>query len=395
MDRRQLLFGMTALGLAGSLNLNELVSAQGIGVSDQGPNVKRIYPPDVELNEPRGPVKMCLEETIMPDGSVMTDIREYSPEGKMVSSRMERDGRLTYSSADRLQTEVRDDQGRLVKSVSGDRGGQSREYSYTYDNVGRMLTIVNNETSDRTEYHYGSDGVMTSIQTFDPKTIERTRNAAFAGSAWDAATSGFGVPTGGRVIISYDKNGNGTEMRVLAPDGQLVTQIVRKYDVDSRLLEEKPLQRNIAFLMLDRMSPEERARFTPEQIAVLNEGMAGKKPSQTTYTYDQGRLVQTLDRNMVFEKTKTIRYNDHGDKIEERTAYKENSVIPIGVPYSFDKEGNLIPTGAPEHPERSYLPTDSEARYAYRYDSYGNWTERTETRDGSTAITTRRTLTYH
>src|SRR5205807_947249 len=64
MDRRQLLFGMSALGLAGSLNLNELVSAQGRHISDQGPKV-RMYPPDVELNEPRGPVKMCREETTM------------------------------------------------------------------------------------------------------------------------------------------------------------------------------------------------------------------------------------------------------------------------------------------------------------------------------------------
>jgi len=171
MDRRQLLFGMTALGLAGSLNLNELVSAQGRRISDQGPKV-RMYPPDVELNEPRGPVKMCREETTMPDGSVLTNVSEYGRDGKMVSSRMDRDGRITYSSDERRQTEVRDDQGRLVRSVSGDR-----EYSYTYDSAGRMLRITNSENSDRTEYHYGPgpDGVMISIQTFDPKTCAQAR----------------------------------------------------------------------------------------------------------------------------------------------------------------------------------------------------------------------------
>jgi len=392
MDRRQLLFGMTALGLAGSLNLNELVSAQGRRISDQGPKV-RMYPPDVELNEPRGPVKMCREETTMPDGSVLTNVSEYGRDGKMVSSRMDRDGRITCSSDERRQTEVRDDQGRLVKSVSGDR-----EYSYTYDSAGRMLRITNSENSDRTEYHYGPgpDSVMISIQTFDPKTIERTRNAAFAGSQWAAAYSGFGVPTGGQVIISYDENGNGTDLRVLAADGQLVTQIRRKYDADSRLLEEKPLRQNIALLMLDRMSPEKRALFPTEQMEALNRVLAGKKPSQTTYKYDaQGRLIKTLERRNIVEKTETFQYNEHGDRIEVRTTYKENSAILIGVPYSFDEKGKPTPTRAPEPAEQSHLPADSEVRYTYQYDSHGNWTERTEARDGSTAMTTRRTLTYY
>jgi hypothetical protein len=396
MDRRQLLLGMTAVGLAGQFNLSDLLNAQSIDAANQTSRAKRIYPPDVERNEPRGPIKKCVEETSAFGGSVMTHTTEYSPDGKAISWRMERDGRLIYSSADRVHTEVRDAQGLLVKSASGDRGGASQEYFYTYDGAGRMLTATNSENSDRTEYRYGSDGFMTSVQTFDPKTIEQVRNAAFDGSAWDAVNSGFGVPTGGQVIVSYDKNNNGTEMRVLAADGQLVTQIVRKYDADSQLLEEKPLKQNMAFLMLDRMPPEQRAGVTPEWIEALNKSMAGKKPSQTTYAYDtQGRFIKKLERNMFFEQTKTIRYNDYGDKIVEHTTFKENLAIPIGVPQSFDEQGNLVPTAAPEPPERSYLPPDSETRYSYRYDSHGNWTERIETQADGSSTTTRRELTYY
>ena len=396
MDRRQLLVGMTAAGLAGELSLNQLLHAQSVDTSSQTPTKTRFYPPDLDLNEPRGAVKRCLEKTRTLDGSVMTHITEYSPDGKMISSRMEQDGRLIYSSDDRVYTEVRDAQGRLVKSVSGDRGGVSQEYFYTYDSAGRMLTTTNSESSDRTEYHYGPDGGMTSVQTFDPKTIERTRDGAFCGSAWDAASSGFGVPTGGQIIVSYDNNNNGTEMRVLAPDGQLVTQIVRKYDADSRLLKEKPLKQNIAFLMLDRMPPEQRAAFTPEYMEALNNAMAGKQPSQTTYRYDaQGRFIEKLERNMLFEQTKTIRYNDYGDKIEERTTFKNNSTLLIGVPQSFDEAGNLIPTAAPERPERGHMPPDSDARYDYRYDSHGNWTERIETRSDGFTLTTGREISYY
>jgi hypothetical protein len=204
------------------------------------------------------------------------------------------------------------------------------------------------------------------------------------------------VPTGGKVTIQYDKDDNGTEMRILTANGQLVTQIVRKYDREGRLLEENPLQQNMAFLMLDRMLPEQRVGLTPEWIEDLNKSMAGKKPSQTTYRYDaQGRFVGKLERNMLFEQTKTIRYNDYGDKIEERTTFKNNSTLPIGLPQSFDEEGKLVPAAAPERPERSYLPPDSDVRYSYRYDSYGNWIERIETQADGSSTTTRREITYY
>jgi len=397
MDRRQLLVGMTAMGLVSQLNISQLLHAQSVDSTNQNSRTKRFYPPDLDLNEPRGPVKTCVEERTAPDGGVMTHVYEYSPDGKMISSRFEQDGRPSFSTDDYQHTEVRDDEGRLVKFVSGPRGAPGREYSYAYDQAGRMLTTTNNENSDRIEYHYGPDGLMTSVQSFDPKTIERTRNAAFAGSPWDASDCGFGVPTGSKVITTYDKDNNGTELRVLTGDGQLVTQIVRKYDPAGLLLEEKPLQQNLAFLMLDRMPPERRASLTPEWMEAVNASMAGKKPSQTTYKYDgHGRFIEKVDRNMIFENTITIRYNDYGDRIEERRTFKENSRMPIGVPHTFDADGNGIPSEpVSEVPERRFLPEDTIERYAYQYDRYGNWTQRIETRNDGFTLTTRRTITYY
>jgi YD repeat-containing protein len=396
MDRRQLLLGATAMGLAGQFDLSQLAHAQSTE-ANHTPKAKIFYPPDQELDRPRGPVKMCVEETSAFDGSVMTHTWEYGPDGRMLSARSEHDGRPTFSTDGYVHTEVRDDEGRLLKFVSGARGEPGRETYYSYDKAGRLLTTTNNENSDRTEYHYGPDDTKTSVQTFDPKTLERTQRAAHAGSAWEGAQfSGFGVPTGGTVTIQYDKNDRGTEMRILTADGQLVTHIVRKYDSEGRLLEDTPLQQNMAILMLDRMPPEKRASLTPEWIEALNKSMAGKKPPQTTYTYDaQGRFTGKLERNMFFEQTKTVRYNDYGDKIEEQTTFKSNSTIPMGVPQSFDEQGNLIPTAAPERPERSFLPPDYDVRYSYRYDSHGNWTERIQTGSDGFSVTTRRELTYY
>ena len=282
-----------------------------------------------------------------------------------------------------------------MKNVSGGRGIPALESYYTYDDAGRMQTITSGE-SDRMEYRYATDGSSTSVQTFDPKVIESTRHAAFGGSARDAASSGFGVPMGGKVTIDYDKNNRATDMRILTGDGQVVTHMVRKYDDDGRLLEEKPVQQNLGLLMLEHMSPEQRAQITPEFIEGVNRMMAGKRPPLTTYQYDrEGRLTQKVNRNGFFEESKTIAYNDHGDRVEERTTYEENSTIPVGVPQTLDAEGRTIPSQAvSDVGQRGFPIPDTHARYAYKYDNYGNWTEKVTTRDGVT-LTTRRTITYY
>ena len=46
------------------------------------------------------------------------------------------------------------------------------------------------------------------------------------------------------------------------------------------------------------------------------------------YTFDeQNRLVKTVERNEIFEKTTTITYNDQGDKVETRATFASNGAI--------------------------------------------------------------------
>ena len=86
-----------------------------------------------------------------------------------------------------------------------------------------------------------------------------------------------------------------------------------------------------------------------------------------------------LERNFGFEHTKTRVYNEHGDNVEEREEFRENPA-----------------TSTSNRLEGSRLPEDSVRRYAYKYDSHGNWIERITTwGDGSSSSTTRRTLTYY
>ena len=102
--------------------------------------------------------------------------------------------------------------------------------------------------------------------------------------------------------------------------------------------------------------------------------MASFYSGEVSYTYDaQGRLTGKERRmGALGEEITRITYNEHGDKAEERTTRVMSS--EIGRQFSLNDDGTMIPVGAP--PPAS-PPEESETRYTYQYDGYGNWTEQT------------------
>jgi len=394
---------MTAMGVAGSLNLNDLLSAQSIETNSQGSKAEQSELTARGRDGLRGPVKMCVEENASDYGkSVRTT--EYGLDGQLLTSRHEMDGKLSYStsSSDYVQTEVRDSQGRLEKMMWGKRGEPLGETLYTYDDAGRLVTFTNTGMN-RLEFHYQPDGSKISVQTFDPKIIEQHERGISAGPEWVAAQAGSGVPMGGNVTMIYDPHDSPTELQVRSADGQLVTQILRAYDAGGRLTEEKLLEKNMPTSFLKLVSAEQRAELTPAQLKAYSKGPYAliKNPLGTTYTYDaQGRITGKRERSVIFDETITILYNKEGDKARERKTVRSNSILPMGpsYSYSFDADGKPIISKSadrPGLPERDYMPEDTDTRYTYQYDSYGNWTERIETRDDGFTVTTRREITYY
>jgi hypothetical protein len=134
MDRRQLLLGMAAAGLVGQLDLTQL--AGQTGPAEISKKKLKTYPPDIDRNQPRGPIKTCIEKNTEYDGALQTQISEYAPDGKMISSRWERDGKVENSTSDDQIQEIRDDQGRLVKFISASPGQAIIEIDYSYDTAG-------------------------------------------------------------------------------------------------------------------------------------------------------------------------------------------------------------------------------------------------------------------
>jgi len=339
---------------------------------------------------------MCVEET-----SDFVTIREYGPDGKLLTYRTERDGKPLDSSSESGYSEVRDAQGRILKYSSPNREGSIQETTYDYDKAGRLLSISNDQNTDRTEYHYRADGSNTSVQTFDAKTIEQNQNAVCAGSEWGGTTIGGGVPMGGNVTTTYDKNDNPIELQVQNAEGELVTHIVRTYDAEGRLTEERLLEKNMPTSILSWMSAERQAELTPAQRKAYSKGPYAliKNPLGTTYTYDAaGRITGKRERNVLFDERTAIFYNEQGDKARERKTIETNSIMPMGPSYSFSFEADgkpVISNSGPERPEQDYMPQGSDVRYAYQYDSYSNWIEKVEIRNAGSSLTTRRTITYY
>jgi hypothetical protein len=329
---------------------------------------------DREIAGFRGPVKSCVEESVRSPERKFSATTEYSLDGKVLAVRFD----------------------------NGD--GSNSVFTYAYDRTGRNLSITNNQNSDRTDFRHDQDGGMRKILSFDPKSIERNRNAATTGPAWDAALFGMGVPMGGTVTVLHDLKSRPVEAQVRDANDDLVSRIVRRYNADGLISAERSTLENPSALFLERMSPEERSQVSSAQVQATNKVMAtmsrGQREAGKVYSYDaQGRVTLLRATNFVFEKTTTILYNDRGDAVEVYTTFADNAVVPAGVSYSVDEEGNLTPSETPSAtPERLPLPPPEEVHYRYQYDSYGNWSQQTTTRGpgaGTPAGVRHRILTYY
>ena len=350
-----------------------------------------------------GPVRTCVEEAILPDNGKHLTTWEYSPDGKILifTARMGNSDGTEW-----ITTQTYDATGRLTKTISGNSREPGVESVYIYDGVGRLVSITNSpHEGDRIDFHFDEQGHKTATQSFGLKTLERARTTAYAVSAWDAAGAGAGVPIGGSIVSIYDGHDEPAEARVLDSAGQTLTRFVRTFDANGRVVEENQERENPGLMFAERFSSGDRARIDDKEMEALNKAattmLSGLRGTGTTYTYDaQGRIVESRERNFIFEKTTTILYNAQGDKSEERTKITSNSVIPVGVTFSIDENGGFVPQQpqAGESSSAGFPSEDSKLLYSYQYDSYGNWVEQTvihDSRPDEPLSVNRRKLTYY
>jgi YD repeat-containing protein len=397
MDRRQLLLGMTALGLTRNLTLPDFLNAQNVEIGDSLLSTNSVNTSDRERDGLRGPVRISLEEVGSDFGKTRTT-NEYDLDGRLLASKS------TYSGGSEWEnTRTYDAAGRLLRT-SNKSDGSSSVQIYSYDERGRLLSTADSNGS-RTDFHYDSEGRKTEKQTIPPRPGEMKETAVGLGAVAGAMEGGYGLYDGGTVTKRYDDHDLPIESKVLDSEGNLVSRVIRSYDSKGRLTAERMIPENweigLAKQMLAKAPEEYRTEEGLRQVTEHLKPMmkAFGRDTEKSYTYDaQNRITETHMQSSFWCQDTKIEYNDHGDIIEQQeTLARGSSTLPFGVPFHQDEAGNLVPdkpqSELPAQPD--LLPRSSLVRYAYEYDSQGNWTEQTRIlQDGSTS-TTRRNLTYY
>src|SRR3954464_11161966 len=96
MDRRQVLLGMTAMGLAGQLNLGQILSAQSAVAQSSVSRVEQEHLTALERDGLRGPLKPSVEDTPIYQGRSATT-KAHGLDGKLLSFRTGIEGQPSSS----------------------------------------------------------------------------------------------------------------------------------------------------------------------------------------------------------------------------------------------------------------------------------------------------------
>jgi len=342
----------------------------------------------------RGPAKTCVAESIYPSVEdqqrSLTTTTEYTSDGRIIWTRQGQPGDQEW-----ISTRTYDAQGRLLKQTSSGSSGSSLDQTYSYDEAGRLSGIrFGGKESVGLRFQYDDQGRKTKIETFDPRPQQP--NVAYGSYPWEGTGLPFGpLPGGGTLTTIYNEQDVAVEGQLRNSEGQLVNRIVRTFDVNGRPTSEKVIVEAPELLV----PPQLPAAHNEAQKKALGAFIAGNMYSgEISYSYDaQGRMTEKQKRGGVFgTETTRMTYNEHGDKAEEHTTALMNP--DVGREFSLQENGTMIPVGTPRPVPP---PMESETRYTYQYDSYGNWVEQSVSSRSNLnepfrpSVTYRRTLTYY
>ncbi len=333
----------------------------------QEPPTKPAPNSDREKHGLHGRVKLCAEHYSLPQDDnapavaarKFSSVTEYTLDGRLLSQRHKnRDG------SEYVTTYTYDAAGHILKIASGVAGAEPTSWtSYSYDENGRLTGTSNSAQGDgRTTFEYDENGRKKRIQTFDPK-LHRSDVAIAADSVFQGLEFSGGVTPGGTIITLYNERDQETEAQIKNAAGELVMRVVRTFDKQGNIADEKQIMEHPEALFPEdvfKKASAEAGLSMEEAKAEMREEL--KKlfgPEQSlhsqSFTYDsQGRVKQKRRLIMGEDQTIELTYNEQGD---------QESEITRSVSRKNTESASTTPPMLPEY---------SEARYTYLYDSFGN-----------------------
>ena len=309
----------------------------------------------------RGPVEQYTAETITPAGATYPEMRCIG------TTKYDRSGRLLHiSSTDAKGSKsttsyTYDPQGRILKTTWSQPSGQAKETYYIYDRKGRLIGITGNDEQSSV-FQYDDQGRKTRIVR-----SESSGPGDRIAVATDDGSDNFFMPppVGGHMKTWFNERNQATESQVYDAYGQLTGRLVRRFDAKGRLVESSVIENLESLLPLE-------ARPEPGVLGELKKKLMQFRslqwPSRSSFIYDEeGRVTETHFSTGAYPEVITkMTYNDHGDVDAHTTTVDDLNPTKTA-------EGGEISSAA----TASLSSHETEVRFSYQYDSFGNWTERT------------------
>jgi YD repeat-containing protein len=338
----------------------------------------------------RGTVQQCTEERTTRafenfPGTSYVSINKYSPEGKLLQTSI---GNSVESAQESSITYTYDSVGRQLKKTTTNSGSPVSESNYQYDQKGRIISITGDPLGTST-FEYDDNGHKTRIVSARSKPLV-PEGTQYIVPMPETEDSYVPIPPGGHIRLSYNEQDQPVEGQVFDANGNLENRLIRTYDEHGRLTELRYTIESLQYLLPAEVQQELMAEpgaleeMLPQLTKLLGEQ---RNFTRMTYMYDaDGRLIEQhhyIGHSM--EQTTKIIYNDHSDKLEER---QFTSGDPNPPRDSQSGEASQEPP---------FPPQESQVRYSYKYDTFGNWTEQaiSSSTSPNDATVTRRALIYY
>jgi hypothetical protein len=371
----------------------------------------------------RGPVKSCVTESREHSdaGGGFVEKLDFDSNGRLVSRASRYPGqpessiRYTFDEHGRPLSEISlgekattwerlnsyDEAGRLLKiTMSGGMLGNLTR-TYEYDAEDRVVAIVENSKRgvSRADFRY-ENGRKTMVKTV-PAQEPGMVAACGADMLMESAMSGnYGLPNGGTVTVMFNKDDQPLEARLADQQGVVNTRIVRTYDAEGQIVETRSIMEDpIAMLGVavpKELAPADAAKLEAMKAAVKRMMGGNRGATSVSYKYDQqGRMIERRSNILGSrDHVQAMAYNEHGDLVSEKTEMSTDPNAVTGV--STDEMGNIVETRGEGPPAMN-----SESKFEYLYDSFGNWTEKTSyvktspEEEFKRTMVMRRTITYY
>lgn len=224
-------------------------------------------------------------------------------------------------------------------------------FTEKYDELGNT---VYRETSD-------SSNVMISYDSliYSNKNLVYIKQKIFD-------FSGKGDQYIGMQKMEYDSLGHRISRKVWA-NGVLESESLYKYD--SNFCKTTILESNKGILIDSSIitSNEIERIYRTTSYSSFENGKPNKKEIQVIVNNERG----------IYSLWKNIQY-----KLKNEEWVKDDSTF---TERKFDKKGNII----------SQITNYGEKKYKYKFDKYGNWTERIEIKNGTKEVLDRRKIVYY